>query len=71
MPTAAEEPCALYTLPPNPTLADLEAGYIIRGGQVINCDAKRRLAVDKDAAEADLQDRWREQTEPRPSWRLW
>lgn len=68
MPAAAETPCPLHTLPPAPTLADLEVGYMIRGGQVVNCDGARQLAVDKDRAEAELQARWREETTSKRGW---
>lgn len=49
----ARAPCALHTLPSQPTLADLEIGYVTRGAQIVACDAARRLAVETyDAQEA-------------------
>lgn len=54
--------------PPNATLADLEVGYMIRGGQVVNCDGARQLAVDKERAEEELQARWREAMTARRGW---
>ena len=57
---AATRPCALAVLPPAPSLADLEAGYLLRGAQILACDSARRLAVDALSAERAMQDRWRE-----------
>ena len=45
-PPEALAPCSLHRLPPSPTLADLEAGYMIRGAQILSCDAARRLALE-------------------------
>ena len=45
IPQTVKDPCPLYTLPSDPTLADLEAGYAIRGEQVVNCDLRRQMAV--------------------------
>jgi hypothetical protein len=33
-------------LPPQPTIADLEIGYIRRGADLAACDLARQLAVD-------------------------
>jgi hypothetical protein len=44
-------------MPEAPTLADLEAGYMVRGGQIANCDGARQLAVDTLTAERALADR--------------
>lgn len=50
----ARVPCALYILPEPPTLADLEIGYVTRGGQIVACDAARRLAVETYEAQRAL-----------------
>ncbi len=50
----AMRPCALHILPSQPTLADLEIGYVARGAQIIACDAARRLAVDTYEAQQAL-----------------
>jgi hypothetical protein len=34
-----------------PTVSDLEAGYMIRGRQIADCDAARQLAVETLFAE--------------------
>lgn len=54
----AERPCALAILPASPTQADLEAAYMIRGSQIIACDAARRLLLETITTERQLQDRW-------------
>ena len=56
LPPAAIRRCALATLPPEPTMADLEIGYAARGAQIAACDAARQLAVDTLLAERLLQD---------------
>jgi hypothetical protein len=56
MPQTASEACALYRLPDRATQADLEIGYATRGAQLVDCDARRRLALDTTAAEHALQD---------------
>jgi len=48
---AATRPCELHHLPAEPTLADLEVGYMTRGRQIADCDQARRLAVDTLTAE--------------------
>ena len=50
----AKTPCALHILPEQPTLADLEIGYVTRGAQIVACDAARRLAVETYAAQQGL-----------------
>lgn len=55
---AATRPCALATLPERPSLADLEAAYLLRGAQIVACDGARRLAVETLVAERAMQDRW-------------
>lgn len=50
----AKAPCALHTLPLEPTLADLEIGYVTRGAQIVACDAARRLAVETYEAQRSL-----------------
>ncbi|SFS75856.1 hypothetical protein SAMN05192570_2370 [Brevundimonas viscosa] len=59
LPTEATTPCRLDRLPDQPTLADLEAGYVARGAGIVACDAARRMAVETLEAERALQDRWR------------
>lgn len=46
VPEAAARPCRLPILPPQPTLADLELGYVERGAAILECDLSRQLAVD-------------------------
>jgi hypothetical protein len=58
LPEAAARPCALATLPPRPTRADLEGAYVERGAQIAACDAARRLAIDVLTAERALIDSW-------------
>lgn len=59
LPEAATRPCALATLPADPSLGDLEAAYIERGAQIVACDGARRLAVETLLAERAQQDRGR------------
>ncbi|NWE54076.1 hypothetical protein HX774_16865 [Brevundimonas sp. P7753] len=47
-------------MPEAPSLADLEAAYLLRGAQILACDSARRLAVDALDAERAMQDRWME-----------
>ena len=54
---AAGRPCALAILPEAPSLADLEAAYLLRGAQIVACDGARRLAVETLMAERAMQDR--------------
>jgi hypothetical protein len=58
MPPTAQESCALYLLPPSPTVSDLEVGFATRGAQLVDCDGRRRLAVETAQAEHEVQDRW-------------
>jgi len=51
-------PCDLALLPETATSADLEAAYVRRGGQILACDAARRLAVETLQAERALIDAW-------------
>lgn len=55
----AMHPCRLAVLPEQPTRADLDAAYAMRGAQLVACDAARQLAVDTLMAERAMQDRWR------------
>ena len=57
LPEAAARPCALATLPEAPSLADLEAAYLLRGAQIVACDGARRLAVETLMAERAMQER--------------
>lgn len=66
LPEAAMRPCGLAVLPEGATVGDLEAAYVRRGGQVVACDAARRLAVETLTAERALIDAWlRRQEAPR------
>lgn len=47
----ASRPCDLHRLPETPTVGDLEVGYMIRGRQIADCDAARRLVVQTLEAE--------------------
>ena len=58
LPVEASRPCALATLPAEPTLGDLEAAYATRGAQVAACDAARRLAVETLRAERKAVEAW-------------
>lgn len=55
-PAQAAAPCPIYTLPEKPTLADLEAGYGVRGAQLVACNAARQLAVDAHELEHKAED---------------
>jgi len=46
LPEAATRACPIATLAEAPTWADLEAAYILRGRQLVECDLARRLAVE-------------------------
>ena len=65
LPDAATQPCILPTLPVEPTVADLEAGYMARGAALVVCDGARRLAVDTLTSERVLADEWLELEESR------
>ncbi len=56
LPEAAKRPCALAVLPAEPTTGDLDAAYVLRGAQIVACDAARRLAVETLLAERTMQD---------------
>lgn len=56
LPEAATRPCALATLPRDPTAGDLDAAYAQRGAQIVACDGARRLAVETLLAERAMQD---------------
>ena len=73
VPETAERPCTLYTLPPEPTKADLEAGYMMRGAQLVWCDGARDLAVQTMREEHRLEDEWARLRAERnkPWWRFW
>jgi len=43
---AATRACPIATLGEAPTWADLEAAYLLRGRQLVECDLARRLAVE-------------------------
>lgn len=56
LPEAASRPCVLAVLPPDPTVADMEAAYMLRGAQIVACDGARRLAVETLKAERAMQE---------------
>ncbi|MDQ1154013.1 hypothetical protein QE389_001212 [Brevundimonas sp. SORGH_AS 993] len=58
LPEAASKPCGLAALPPRPTTADLDEVYLMRGNQILSCDAARRLAVETLLAERAMLDAW-------------
>ncbi len=45
LPAEVFQPCQIATLPDQPTAADLEEAYMLRGLQILRCDAARELAV--------------------------
>lgn len=53
LPETAARPCDLHRLPGEATQADLEIGYVMRGAQIVACDAARRLAVETLKAERE------------------
>lgn len=63
----AIRPCELHRLPDGSTLGDLEAGYMIRGRQIADCDMARRLAVETLSAERAAIDALRSRPKP-PRW---
>ena len=66
MPEAATQSCHLWTLPENPTQADLEVIYYARGLEIGLCEGRRALAVQAfDAQQKALT------PPPRPFWRFW
>jgi hypothetical protein len=73
MPMTAVEPCGLYRLGEAAMQADLEIGYATRGAQLVECDARRRLAVETATAEHALQDELKiaRASRARPWWRFW
>ena len=71
LPRTAATPCVLVRLPAEPTLADLEIGYVERGARLAACESARTLAVETLMAERALQDRWYREIEPRPRRRFW
>lgn len=59
VPELALTPCRLATLPPDKpvTWADLEAAYVLRGRQLIECEMARKLAIETLTAEREAADR--------------
>lgn len=53
LPALASRPCDVYRLPADPTLSDLETGYMTRGRQIADCDLARQMAVDTLVAERE------------------
>ena len=60
VPEMALAPCKLTTLPTDReiTWAELEAAYLLRGQQVVQCEMARRLALDTLMAERELHVAW-------------
>ena len=46
LPESVREPCRLPILPESPTWADVEALYTARGAAIVECNARRQMAVD-------------------------
>lgn len=64
LPATAQEPCELYVLPKTPatlTLADLEIAYVVRGSELVVCNAKRELAVKTHEQEHADELAWRDE----------
>lgn len=57
-------PCALTTLGPAPTLADLEEAYARRGADLVICDIARQMAVSIHDREHADEDAWLEDSKP-------
>lgn len=55
LPEVATRPCRLPILPSDPTRADLERGYVLRGVALVECDAARRTALDVLTLERDMR----------------
>jgi hypothetical protein len=58
IPEAVTRPCLLSVLPEAPTAADLDAGYMARGSQILTCDGARQLGLETIEAERRLIDEW-------------
>jgi hypothetical protein len=73
MPEEASRSCALHRLPENPRAADLEVGFAIRGAQIVECNAARRLAVETHDAEHRLEAKQAQARAQaaRPWWMVW
>ncbi|MES2860972.1 MAG: hypothetical protein V4701_05835 [Pseudomonadota bacterium] len=73
LPATASRPCELHRLSEEPTIGDLEVGYMIRGRQIADCDLARRLAVETLEAERAAIDAARsaQGRAPRRDWPGW
>lgn len=69
LPETVRRSCALSTLPPEPTRADLEIAYATRGAQIVACDGARRLAVETLEAERAMQEAVRADAASSGGWR--
>lgn len=65
LPQEARKTCEASILPPNPTNADLDNGYDVRGAQIAICDGRRDLAVQA----FDAQQRAIQPPPRQPFWR--
>jgi len=70
MPQTALQACQLVgQLPADPTQADLEMGYALRGAEILSCDARRELAVSIFERQNAEQVQWRDQLTRRSWWK--
>lgn len=72
-PAEAARPCSLAQLSSDATESDLDQAYTLRGIQLVECEARRRLAADTHHAEHDLEAQWLDQRadRARPWWKFW
>jgi hypothetical protein len=70
IPIEASRPCELYRVPAEPSMVDLEVGYLKRGEQLVACDAARQLAVQIHLIEHELEAQQQRQG-GREGFRLW
>jgi len=64
IPAEALRPCVLSVMVGD-TVGALDTAYMERGRDLVTCEARRREAIASWEAERALQDRWREETEPK------
>jgi hypothetical protein len=70
IPIEASRPCELYRVPAEPSMVDLEVGYLKRGEQLVACDAARQLAVQIHLIEHEFEAQQQRQG-GREGFRLW
>lgn len=73
MPAEARQPCEIKLLGKKATQQEQDDAYVIRGAQIMKCDAARALAVSVHDAEHALEAKLQKEREERakPWWRLW